>query len=45
MIPMDLEENVRQLHQVLYPSEVYTPSREVQRINGEIEEQTHEYMQ
>ncbi len=45
VIPMDLEENVRQLHQVLYPAEAYTPSREVQRINGEIKEQTHEFIQ
>lgn len=45
VIPMDLEENVRQLHQVLYPAETYAPSREVQRINTEIKEQTHDYLQ
>lgn len=45
VIPMDLEENVRQLHQVLYPSEAYAPSAEVQRINDEIIEQTHEFLQ
>lgn len=45
VIPMDLEENVRQLHQVLYPTEAYLPSREVQRISGEIKEQTDEFLQ
>lgn len=45
VIPMDLEENVRQLHQVLYPKEAYAPSREVQRIGAEIKEQTNEYLQ
>lgn len=45
VIPMDLEENVRQLHQVLYPAEAYAPSTEVQRISGEIKEQTNEFLQ
>ncbi len=45
VIPIDLEENVRQLHQVLYPGEAYTPSGEVQRINAEIKEQTDEFLQ
>lgn len=45
VIPVDLEENVRQLHQVLYPEERYAPSGQVHRINEEIREQTGEYLQ
>lgn len=45
VIPTDLEENVRQLHETLYPEESYEPSAEVKRISGEIQEQTGEYMQ
>ncbi|MCM1266624.1 MAG: LCP family protein [Bacteroidales bacterium] len=45
VIPMDLEENVLQLHQILYPAEDYAPSSEVRRISGEIKEQTSEYLQ
>lgn len=45
VIPVDLEENVRQLHQVLYPEERYAPSRQVQKICEEIREQTGEYLQ
>ncbi|MDE6405932.1 MAG: LCP family protein, partial [Lachnospiraceae bacterium] len=45
VIPIDLEENVRQLHQILYPEESYRPSSQVQRINGEIIEQTSEFIQ
>lgn len=45
VIPMDLEENVRQLHQVLYPTETYAPSREVRRISDEIKKQTNEFLQ
>lgn len=45
VIPMDLEENVRQLHQVFYPTEAYTPSKEVRRISDEIKEQTNEFLQ
>lgn len=45
VIPADLEENVRQLHQILYPEESYRPSTQVQRINEEIKEQTSEYIQ
>ncbi len=44
VIPQDLEENVRQLHQVLYPEERYTPSAQVGRISEEIEGQTGEYL-
>lgn len=45
VIPADLEENVRQLHQILYPEENYRPSAQVQRINEEIKQQTSEYIQ
>lgn len=45
VIPVDLEENVRQLHQVLYPEERYAPSNQVQKIDEEIREQTGEYLQ
>ncbi len=45
VIPIDLEENVRQLHHVLYPEERYTPSAQVELIDKEIKEQTGEYLQ
>lgn len=45
VIPDSLEENVIQLHQMLYPEEQYTPSKQVQSISAEIEEQTSEYTQ
>ena len=45
VIPVDLEENVRQLHQVLYPEERYTPSKKVCEICEEIKEQTGEFLQ
>ena len=45
VIPMDLEENVRQLHQMLYPENSYTPSSRVAQINEEIKAQTGEYIQ
>lgn len=45
VIPMDLEENVRQLHQMLYPEESYTPSAQVKQISEEIIEQTGEFLQ
>ena len=44
VIPVDLEENVRQLHHMLYPEERYTPSAQVEKISGEIREQTAEYL-
>lgn len=44
VIPVDLEENVRQLHHVLYPEERYVPSSQVHKINEEIREQTGEYL-
>lgn len=44
VIPVDLEENVRQLHQTLYPEAAYEPSARVLEINGEIRRQTEEYM-
>lgn len=45
VIPVDLEKNVRQLHQMLYPEERYTPSEKVCEICGEIKEQTGEFLQ
>lgn len=45
VIPVDLEENVRQLHHVLYPEETYTPSKQVHEICEEIRKQTGEYLQ
>lgn len=45
VIPNDLEENVRQLHHMLYPEESYTPSARVRQIDEEIKAQTSEYMQ
>ncbi|MCD7724000.1 MAG: LCP family protein [Clostridiales bacterium] len=45
VIPDTLEENVRYLHELLYPEEQYTPSKQVQSISAEIEEQTKEYTQ
>lgn len=45
VVPDDLAENVRQLHQILYPEESYRPSSQVQQINEEIKEQTSVYMQ
>lgn len=45
VIPKDLEENVRQLHQVLYPEESYEPSTAVKHISEEIQAQTDEYVQ
>ena len=45
VIPKDLEENVRQLHQMLYPEESYEPSTAVKHISEEIQAQTDEYIQ
>lgn len=45
VIPDSLEENVIQLHEILYPEEKYTPSKQVQSISAEIEEQMKEYAQ
>ncbi|MBD5490649.1 MAG: LCP family protein [Lachnospiraceae bacterium] len=45
VVPRDLEENVRQLHQVLYPEESYEPSTAVKQISEEIQAQTDEYIQ
>jgi hypothetical protein len=36
VIPADLEENVKQLHQFLYGSESYTPSATVQEYSAKI---------
>lgn len=45
VIPDNLEENVIQLHELLYPEEQYTPSKQVQSISVEIEEEIKEYAQ
>lgn len=45
VIPVDLEENVRQLHEMLYPGVSYAPSGQVQEISEEIKGQTGEYLQ
>lgn len=45
VIPNDLEENVIHLHELLYPEEQYTPSKQVQTISAEIKEQTREFTQ
>ncbi len=45
VIPVDLEENVRQLHQILYPEERYSPSSRIRQIDEEIKAQTNEYLQ
>lgn len=45
VIPDNLEENVKLLHEALYPEETYTPSKQVQSISGEIEALTREYVQ
>lgn len=45
VIPDNLEENVKQLHEALYPEKAYVPSRRVQDISNEIEEMTREYIQ
>lgn len=45
VIPEDLEENVRQLHHMLYPEENYSPSAQVRLISEEIMEQTGEFLQ
>ena len=43
VIPDDLEENVILLHQILYPEQDYTPSRQVKSFSAEIDAQTREY--
>ena len=45
VIPVDLEENVRQIHEMLYPGVSYAPSGQVQEISEEIKGQTGEYLQ
>lgn len=45
VVPVDLEENVRQLHQMLYPEEHYNPSAQVEQISEEIMRQTGEFLQ
>lgn len=43
VIPEDLEENVIELHGILYPETDYNPSKQVRAISEEIEERTDEY--
>lgn len=43
IIPDDLEENVIELHDLLYPDTDYTPSKQVVSISEEIGEQTEAY--
>lgn len=43
VIPETLEENVIELHEILYPEIDYKPSKEVESISAEIEETTKEY--
>lgn len=43
VIPDDLEENVIELHQILYPETDYQPSKQVESISSEIEALTDEY--
>ena len=45
VIPDDLEENVVELHKLLYPEVTYKPSRQVMTISDEIESLTAEYVQ
>ena len=43
VIPENLEENVIELHKMLYPEIVYKPSKQVSGISVEITELTKEY--
>ena len=43
VIPDDLEENVIELHEILYPEADYKPSKRVTGISDEIEAKTAEY--
>lgn len=43
VIPDNLEENVKELHELLYPDTNYKPSRQVASISEEIETLTDEY--
>ena len=43
IVPDDLEENVIELHDLLYPETDYKPSKQVVSISEEIEEQTEAY--
>ena len=45
VIPDDLEENVVELHELLYPEITYKPSRQVMTISDEIESLTAEFVQ
>lgn len=43
VIPSTLEDNVRRLHELLYPEKEYTPSKQVKSFSEEIEEQAAGY--
>lgn len=43
IIPVDLEQNVIALHQILYPEKDYQPSKQVVNISAEITAQTNAY--
>lgn len=45
VIPDNLEENVAELHMILYPETSYKPSKQVSRISEEIQNLTDEYRQ
>lgn len=45
VIPDNLEENVAELHKILYPETSYKPSKQVSRISEEIQDLTDEYRQ
>lgn len=45
VIPDNLEENVAELHKILYPETSYRPSKQVSRISEEIQNLTDEYRQ
>ncbi len=44
IIPADLEENVKRLHELLFDDKDYEPSKEVVNISSEIKEFTKEYL-
>lgn len=44
VVPTSLEDNVRKLHELLYPNESYEPSKEVKNFSAQIEEDTKDYL-
>ena len=45
IVPVSLEDNVRALHEMLYPGEEYTPSERVREISTHISDHCAPYMQ